>query len=62
MKKKKFSLKKFIQIFQIFYQNYQQKIILKNLFIFHPLGIEKSVDSNYALSKLEGENKIKKKF
>ena len=26
------------------------------------LGIEKSIDSNYALSKLEGENKIKNNF
>ena len=26
------------------------------------LGIEKSIDSNYAISKLEGENKIKKNF
>jgi len=26
------------------------------------LGIEKSLDSNYAISKLEGENKIKKNF
>ena len=26
------------------------------------MGIEKAIDSNYAISKLEGENKIKKNF
>ena len=39
-----------------------KKFKIDKLIHLSSLGIEKAIDSNYAISKLEGENKIKKNF
>jgi len=60
--KKKNSFKKIHTDFPDFLSKLSAKKNIEKLIHLSSLGIEKSLDSKYAISKLEGENKIKKNF
>ena len=52
----------FILYFHQYYQNLCKEYNLKQFIHISALGINEAVDSNYAMSKLEGEKNIIKKF
>ena len=62
MKKKKNSFKKIHTDFPDLLSKLAAKKNIEKLIHLSSLGIEKSKDSRYAISKLEGENKIKNNF
>ena len=60
--KKKNSFQKIHTDFPDFLSKLAAKKNIEKLIHLSSLGIEKAIDSKYAISKLEGENKIKKNF
>ena len=62
MKKKKNSFQKIHTDFPDLLSKLAAKKNIEKLIHLSSLGIEKAIDSKYAISKLEGENKIKKNF
>ena len=60
--KKKNILIRFIQIFHLCYQKVAQKNSFDQFIHLSALGIESATDSNYAISKLSGEQKVEQNF
>ena len=60
--KKGIHLKIFILFFHLYYLNFQKNTNLKHFIHLSALGINEATDSDYAKSKLEGEERILKNF